>query len=38
VGVGLQSKAVASVVLPNISARPATNVPTMHIFAIAIGG
>ncbi|MEU8328769.1 glycoside hydrolase family 95 protein [Micromonospora sp. NPDC048839] len=38
VGVTLQSKAVASVVLPNISARPATNVSTMHIFAIAIGG
>ncbi|WP_327040137.1 glycoside hydrolase family 95 protein [Micromonospora ureilytica] len=38
VGVALQSKAVASVVLPNISARPATNVPTMHVFAIAIGG
>ncbi|WP_433318503.1 glycoside hydrolase family 95 protein [Micromonospora sp. CA-269861] len=38
VGVALQSKAVASVVLPNISAGPATNVPTMHIFAIAIGG
>ncbi|WP_328375356.1 glycoside hydrolase family 95 protein [Micromonospora zamorensis] len=38
VGVALQSKAVASVVLPNISARPAANVPTMHIFAIAIGG
>ncbi|MGW2627362.1 glycoside hydrolase family 95 protein [Micromonospora taraxaci] len=38
VGVSLQSKAVAQVVLPNISARPATNVPTMHIFAIAIGG
>ncbi|MDG4780871.1 glycoside hydrolase family 95 protein [Micromonospora sp. WMMD961] len=38
VGVTLQSKAVAQVVLPNISARPATNVPTMHIFAVAIGG
>ncbi|MDG4838688.1 glycoside hydrolase family 95 protein [Micromonospora sp. WMMD967] len=38
VGVSLQSKAVAQVVLPNISARPAANVPTMHVFAIAIGG
>ncbi|GGO20583.1 glycoside hydrolase family 95 protein [Micromonospora parathelypteridis] len=37
VGVALQSKAVARVELPNISARPAANVPTMHIFAIAIG-
>ncbi|GAB4102716.1 glycoside hydrolase family 95 protein [Micromonospora taraxaci] len=38
VGVSLQSKAVAQVVLPNISARPAANVPTMHVFAVAIGG
>ncbi|GAB3841440.1 glycoside hydrolase N-terminal domain-containing protein [Micromonospora andamanensis] len=37
VGVALQNKAVARVELPNISARPAANVPTMHIFAIAIG-
>ncbi|MET8122524.1 glycoside hydrolase family 95 protein [Micromonospora sp. NPDC005189] len=37
VGVALQSKAVARVELPNISARPASGVPTMHIFAIAIG-
>ncbi|MBX7267231.1 hypothetical protein KIF24_15225 [Micromonospora sp. Llam7] len=37
VGVALQNKPVARVELPNISARPAANVPTMHIFAIAIG-
>ncbi|MFG1883899.1 glycoside hydrolase N-terminal domain-containing protein [Micromonospora sp. NPDC049102] len=37
VGVALQSKAVTQVVLPNISARAAANVPTMHVFAIAIG-
>ncbi|PZG00208.1 glycoside hydrolase family 95 protein [Micromonospora endophytica] len=36
-GVALQNKPVARVELPNISARPAANVPTMHIFAIAIG-
>jgi alpha-L-fucosidase 2 len=38
VGVPLQDKEVTRVELPNISARPAANVPTMHIFAIAIGG
>ncbi|GIJ80716.1 alpha-L-fucosidase 2 [Micromonospora phaseoli] len=38
VGVTLQNKAVARVELPNISARPAAGVPTMHVFAIAIGG
>ncbi|MEO3746646.1 glycoside hydrolase family 95 protein [Plantactinospora sp. B5E13] len=37
VGVAIQSKPVARVELPNISAGPATNVPTMHVFAIAIG-
>ncbi|MFI7604504.1 glycosyl hydrolase family 95 catalytic domain-containing protein [Micromonospora sp. NPDC049366] len=37
VGVTLQNKPVARVDLPNISARPAAGVPTMHIFAIAIG-
>ncbi|RIV39144.1 glycoside hydrolase family 95 protein [Micromonospora radicis] len=37
VGVALQNKAVARVELPNISARPAAGVPTMHVFAIAIG-
>ncbi|MEV4213359.1 glycoside hydrolase family 95 protein [Micromonospora sp. NPDC049662] len=37
VGVALQNKAVTQVVLPNISARAAANVPTMHVFAIAIG-
>ncbi|MEV7327514.1 glycoside hydrolase family 95 protein [Micromonospora sp. NPDC093244] len=37
VGVTLQNKAVARVELPNISARPASGVPTMHIFAIAVG-
>ncbi|MDG4757350.1 glycoside hydrolase family 95 protein [Micromonospora sp. WMMD710] len=37
VGVTLQNKAVVRVELPNISARPASGVPTMHIFAIAIG-
>ncbi|RKR86507.1 alpha-L-fucosidase 2 [Micromonospora pisi] len=37
VGVALQNKAVARVELPNISAGPAAGVPTMHIFAIAIG-
>ncbi|MFI7078839.1 glycosyl hydrolase family 95 catalytic domain-containing protein [Micromonospora sp. NPDC049903] len=36
VGVTLQNKAVARVELPNISPRPAANVPTMHVFAIAI--
>ncbi|MCO1597479.1 hypothetical protein M8C17_20210 [Micromonospora sp. RHAY321] len=37
VGVALQNKQVVRVELPNISARPASGVPTMHIFAIAIG-
>jgi alpha-L-fucosidase 2 len=38
VGVPLQDKEVTRVDLPNISARAAANVPTMHIFAAAIGG
>ncbi|RKR91840.1 alpha-L-fucosidase 2 [Micromonospora pisi] len=38
VGLPLQHKAVSRVDLPNISARAASGVPTMHIFAIAIGG
>ncbi|MEV0155892.1 glycoside hydrolase family 95 protein [Micromonospora sp. NPDC050686] len=37
VGVALQSKQVVRVELPNISASPASGVPTMHVFAIAIG-
>jgi alpha-L-fucosidase 2 len=31
------AKQVRSVQLPNISAAPATNVPTMHVFALALG-
>jgi alpha-L-fucosidase 2 len=38
VGVPLQDKHISRVDLPNISSRPAANVPTMHIFAIAVGG
>ncbi|MEU4773642.1 hypothetical protein [Micromonospora sp. NPDC023644] len=37
VGVALRNKQVVRVELPNISARPASGLPTMHIFAIAIG-
>ncbi|MGI5521342.1 glycosyl hydrolase family 95 catalytic domain-containing protein [Micromonospora sp. CA-259024] len=38
VGVPLQDKPVSRIELPNISAAPASGVPTMHIFAVAIGG
>jgi alpha-L-fucosidase 2 len=38
VGVPLQDKEVSRVDLPNISARAAAGVATMHIFAVAIGG
>ncbi|TCB98285.1 glycoside hydrolase family 95 protein [Micromonospora zingiberis] len=38
VGLPLEDKEVARVDLPNISARAAVGVATMHIFAIAIGG
>ncbi|WP_144127877.1 glycoside hydrolase family 95 protein [Catellatospora sichuanensis] len=37
VGVPLSAKPVVRVELPNISAGPATGVPTMHIFAMALG-
>ncbi|GIH67047.1 glycosyl hydrolase family 95 catalytic domain-containing protein [Microbispora siamensis] len=37
-GVALQNKEVSRVDLPNISARAANGVATMHIFAVAIGG
>ncbi|WP_428962314.1 hypothetical protein [Micromonospora fluostatini] len=37
-GVRLQDKPVTRVELPAISARPAVGVPTMHIFAVAVGG
>ncbi|MEV0458213.1 glycoside hydrolase family 95 protein [Catellatospora methionotrophica] len=36
-GVSLAAKPVVRVELPNISSRPASGVPTMHIFAVAIG-
>ncbi|MER7165685.1 glycoside hydrolase family 95 protein [Micromonospora sp. NPDC000207] len=36
VGVALQNKAVARVELPDVSARPAAGVPTLHVFAVAI--
>jgi alpha-L-fucosidase 2 len=38
VGVPLQDKPISRVDLPNISAGPAAGVPTMHIFAMAVGG
>ena len=38
VGLPLEDKEVARVDLPNISARAAAGVATMHIFAVAIGG
>ncbi|MEE6261911.1 glycoside hydrolase family 95 protein [Plantactinospora sonchi] len=37
VSVAIQNKPVARVELPNISARAAANIPTMHVFAIAVG-
>ncbi|MFC0529339.1 glycosyl hydrolase family 95 catalytic domain-containing protein [Phytohabitans kaempferiae] len=37
VGVPLQNKPVSRVDLPNISSRPAVGVPTLHIFAMAMG-
>ncbi|KXK63847.1 cellulose-binding protein [Micromonospora rosaria] len=38
VAVRLQNKPVTRVDLPAVSARPGVGVPTMHIFAVAIGG
>ncbi|MEV0153794.1 glycoside hydrolase N-terminal domain-containing protein [Micromonospora sp. NPDC050686] len=38
VGVPLQDKEVSRVDLPNISARATANVPTLHVFGVAIGG
>ncbi|GGM58710.1 hypothetical protein GCM10011608_49650 [Micromonospora sonchi] len=38
VGLPLEDKEVARVDLPNISARAAAGVATMHIFAVAVGG
>ncbi|MBB2747508.1 UNVERIFIED_ORG: hypothetical protein FHR35_007387 [Microbispora rosea subsp. rosea] len=37
-GVALRNKEISRVDLPDISARAANGVATMHIFAVAIGG